>query len=107
MDLNANLQVRSHYTKIHSRGKAACAHERLYTVVTDVCAGTAVKGHLLHPDALLSPGRTVLQAEALARCKTPFSKDPLEDVLGGLSWEHNSYQDGPVGRRASSSPVIS
>lgn len=110
IDLNANLQVRHCHTKLNSHGKAPCTHEQLYPgAVTDVCAGTAGKGQILHaPDGLPAPSRTVLAlAEALERCERPFSDDPLEDVLGGLTWEHNSYQDGLVGRRASSTPVIS
>lgn len=110
IDLNTNLQVRCRCAKLNSHGKSPCTHEQLYTgVVPDVCARTAGKAEILHaPDGLLVLNRTNLAlTEAPARYERPFSEDPLEDVLGGLSWAYILYQDGPVGRRASWSPVIS
>ena len=60
------------------------------------------------PVGLPAPSRTIFAlAEAPAICERPFSEDALENVLGGLAWEHISYQDGPAGGGASSSPAIS
>lgn len=108
IDFDADLQVTHLRTKLNSHGKAPCTREQLYTgVVIHACVGTPGKGQvLLAPVGLPAPGRTILAlAEALARCKRPFSEDPLENVLGGLAWEHISYWDGPAGGRASSSPA--
>lgn len=110
IDLNSNLQVRCRCTKLNSHEKAPCTHEQLYTgVVPDVCARTAGKVQILRaPDGLLVLSRNILAlAEVPARYERPFSEDPLEDVLGGLSWEYILYQDGQVGRRTPRSPVIS